>query len=78
MSFDKCVCWNPRVLRAPTKTMYVWKFLLLLLLFFSVNYMKNVNKHRLVLVKYIKRQRNLSKKVKETPNSTYKTEKKKK
>ena len=39
--------------------------------------MENLNKHRLVLVKYIKRQRNLSKKVKKkTPNSTYNTGKK--
>ena len=33
-----------------------------LFIYFLVNCMENINKHRLVLVKYIKRQRNLSKK----------------
>ena len=37
--------------------------------------MGNVNKHRLVLVKCKKDKKNCQKKLKKTPNSTYKTEK---
>ena len=57
-----------------------------LFIYVLVNCMENINKHRLVLVKYIKRQRNLSKKskkrhqivpIKLKKKKNYKNEKKK-